>query len=193
MPLVRVGAASLVLCLAGGCVLHARQFLPSTGRYVSVYADAPNGGRAESLVATDERGPLVISARVWAVDAGESPGVDEPSAVIDQWLQDSAFRSSIMLVNPATGNLESGSGTTLLPESVVVGARWRVRAGDAATCFVEEEVVSVTDRTARVAHRFACGDELPVTFMNSVWKVGAGQVEFGLADGGGTVRFFRVP
>lgn len=194
MSLVRVGVAALVLCLADGCVLHARQFLPSTGRYVSIReGDSDGGWRSDALVVTDERGPLVVSARVWGVDAGATPSLGDPGDVIEDWIQDTALRAAIIVMNPGSGALESVPGSTLLPEPVVVGARWRVRAGDSAACYVEEEIVAVIADTARVAHRFGCGEELPVPFMNSVWQIGAGQIEFALADGGGLVRFVRSP
>jgi hypothetical protein len=193
MSMMRVGASVLVL-LCGGCVLHARQFLPDTGRYVSIREDDQDGGwRAESLVVTGQNGPLLVSVRVWTVDAGVPPRLDGPRELVESWALDTALRASIILVNPVSGALENVPTTTLLPEPVVVGARWRVKASDDSACFVEEELVEVTARTARVAHRFGCDDDVEAPFMNSDWQVGAGRVEFALADGGGRVRIVRVP
>lgn len=191
MRSLRSGVIALFCIVSAGCVLHAHQFLPATGRYAS-FLDTDGGWRSDVIVVTDTHGPWIASARIWSVDAGLAPGIDASSETVEAWIQSNASRSSILAVNRAKGTLETAAGSTVLPDPVVVGALWRTKASKSAACFVDSEVVRVTQQTAEVTHRFGCEDESPQSFMRSVWEVGAGEVEFGLLDGGAAVRFVRI-
>ncbi|MER2565248.1 MAG: hypothetical protein ABTQ32_31275 [Myxococcaceae bacterium] len=179
----------LALSLSVGCTLHARQFLPATGHYILTSSEGrlDSGWEVPILIVTDEDGPVAASVRLSSVDGGSPSG-----AGFDDWMQSTAVHASVIRVNPQNGRLENARGAILMPEPVVVGARWQIRDQADSACFVEEEVVSVTDRVAQIAHRFACENDRPTLFMNSTWEVGAGETEFRTADGGAGVRLIRL-
>lgn len=190
MSLTQAVRGLLVLSLGVGCTLHARQFLPATGHYILTSSEGhlDSGWEVPILIVTDEDGPVAASVRLWSVDGGSPSSV----AGSDDWIQGTGGPASVIRVNPQNGRLENARGAILMPEPVVVGARWQIRDQADSACFVEEEVVSVTDRVAQIAHRFACENDRPTLFMNSTWEVGAGETEFRTADGGAVVRLIRL-
>ena len=194
MSLVGRSWASIVVVFLSGCVLHASQFLPRTGRYVYTVEERPDGGREELfrvLVVTADQGPTRASVQVSRQDAGTATVRDGDGSADPTWPSGEVeARATVVLVSPTSGDLlnDATPPQVLLPEPVVTGARWRANPGNGDACVIEGRVTAVAEDLARVAYDLTCGGAT-APLVEVSWQVGRGQVENRSPDGGFVVRF----
>lgn len=199
VPLTLRWVASAVFLLSG-CVLHAVEFLPRTGRYVYTIEESPDGGdqvqREELfrvLVVTTDRGPTRASVQVSKSDAGQGTLADRDGngSVDPIWRPTEAqARAAVVVVSPVTGELldDSSPAQVLLPERVITGSQWRANPGDENACAIDGRVTAVVGTVAHVAYDLTCGGTT-APLVGVSWQVGRGLVENRSPDGGFVVRF----